>query len=268
MDPQRRRWLGASLAGTALGWLPHARSQDRPRIGRVVVVGAGFGGAAVAKYIRLWEPGIEVTLVERNAQFISCPMSNLVLAGTRTMAELTQPAGQPGPPRRATVRPKPPRSTWTGEEVRLAGVSPLAYDRLRFLRPVWTSQFEKIPGWPADRRGRVLHAWKAGPQPAELRARLEALPNGAVFAICVPRHPSAARQARMSEPAWWRTTSSSTKPRGQVVVLDLTPNRCPRRRCSWTPGRRSIRASSSPSAGRRLVASTGHATWRGFAAAN
>jgi len=33
--------------------------------------------------------GIEVTLIERNPNFISCPTSNLILGGTRTLAENT-----------------------------------------------------------------------------------------------------------------------------------------------------------------------------------
>jgi sulfide dehydrogenase [flavocytochrome c] flavoprotein subunit len=58
--------------------------------GHVVVVGGGYGGATVAKYLRMWsEGGVQVTLIERNPTFISCPMSNLVVGGTRTMEEIT-----------------------------------------------------------------------------------------------------------------------------------------------------------------------------------
>lgn len=223
MDPQRRRWLGASLAGTALGWLPHARSQDRPRIGRVVVVGAGFGGAAVAKYIRLWEPGIEVTLVERNAQFISCPMSNLVLAGTRTMAELTQPLDSLARHGVRLLQAEATEVDLDKKQVRLRGASPLAYDRL-VLAPGVDFQFEKIPGLAdADRRGRVLHAWKAGPQTTELRARLEALPNGAVFAICVPRAPFRCPPGPYERACLVAHYFKQHKPRSKVVVLDANP---------------------------------------------
>jgi sulfide dehydrogenase [flavocytochrome c] flavoprotein subunit len=48
----------------------------------VVVVGGGFGGATAARYLRLWGGNVDVTLVERNASFISCPISNLVVGGT------------------------------------------------------------------------------------------------------------------------------------------------------------------------------------------
>src|SRR5574341_372157 len=61
-----------------------------PSKARVVVVGGGFGGATAAKYIRLWDPSIDVVLVEREAQFISCPISNLVLAGYASMDEISR----------------------------------------------------------------------------------------------------------------------------------------------------------------------------------
>jgi sulfide dehydrogenase [flavocytochrome c] flavoprotein chain len=56
----------------------------------VVVVGAGWGGNTVSKYIRmLSDQKVDVTLVEPNASFVSCPISNLVLSGKRTMADIT-----------------------------------------------------------------------------------------------------------------------------------------------------------------------------------
>jgi NADPH-dependent 2,4-dienoyl-CoA reductase/sulfur reductase-like enzyme len=54
------------------------------------VIGGGFGGATAARYLRLWSGGsIDVTLVEPNRWFVSCPMSNLVLGGTKTLADIT-----------------------------------------------------------------------------------------------------------------------------------------------------------------------------------
>src|SRR6187455_2340434 len=57
---------------------------------RVVVIGAGFGGATAAKYVKMWSPDIDVTVVERDGGFISCPISNLVLAGNTTMNEISR----------------------------------------------------------------------------------------------------------------------------------------------------------------------------------
>ena len=71
-----------SLAGCA--------TTSAPAKARVVVVGGGFGGATAAKYLRLWDPSIDVVLVEREAGFVSCPISNLVLAGYAGMQDISR----------------------------------------------------------------------------------------------------------------------------------------------------------------------------------
>src|SRR5687768_18466333 len=59
---------------------------------KVVVIGGGYGGATAAKYLRLWSDyKLDVTLVEPNAAFVSCPISNLVLGGSKTLADITTP---------------------------------------------------------------------------------------------------------------------------------------------------------------------------------
>ena len=89
----RRIFLGqsAAVAGLAMGVSTQARANTL-KTAQVVVVGAGYGGATAAKYLRLLSNNTaQVTLIEPNAQFISCPMSNLVVGGSRQIAEVTSP---------------------------------------------------------------------------------------------------------------------------------------------------------------------------------
>ena len=59
---------------------------------QVVVVGGGYGGATAAKYVRLLSDySIDVMLIEPNRTFVSCPVSNLVLSGQRSLADITSP---------------------------------------------------------------------------------------------------------------------------------------------------------------------------------
>ena len=52
----------------------------------------GYAGATAAKYIRMWsDQKIQVTLVEPNEVFVSCPISNLVIGGSKTIADITTP---------------------------------------------------------------------------------------------------------------------------------------------------------------------------------
>ena len=89
----RRIFLGqsAAVAGLAMGVSTQTRANTL-KTAQVVVVGAGYGGATAAKYLRLLSNNTaQVTLIEPNAQFISCPMSNLVVGGSRQIAEITSP---------------------------------------------------------------------------------------------------------------------------------------------------------------------------------
>ena len=91
MALQRRDFLKLSLAGAGAATLGACSGIGLfgGRKARVVVVGGGFGGATTAKYLRLWDDGIEVTLIERNPNFISCPFSNLVIGGSKSMRDIS-----------------------------------------------------------------------------------------------------------------------------------------------------------------------------------
>ena len=82
------QWLSAAAIVGNGGCASAGRSGGI--VGRVVVIGGGFGGGTAAKYIRMWSPDIDVTLVEPNRQFVSCPLSNRVLAGTWDLADITR----------------------------------------------------------------------------------------------------------------------------------------------------------------------------------
>ena len=57
----------------------------------VVIAGGGYGGATTAKYLKILNPAINVILVDRNAEHVSCAMSNEVIFGLRDISEITMP---------------------------------------------------------------------------------------------------------------------------------------------------------------------------------
>src|SRR5690554_4483656 len=90
----RRLFLGQSAAILGSGVLSSklAFAHTRHNKAHVVVVGAGYGGATAARYIRILSShGIRVTLIEPNKDFISCPLSNLVVGGSTQIGTLTTP---------------------------------------------------------------------------------------------------------------------------------------------------------------------------------
>lgn len=220
-----RRDLIEFGAAAALASLSACASMgERKTIGKVVVVGAGYGGATAAKYLRLWSGGaIDVTLVDSNRQFISCPLSNLVLGGSKTLADLT--VSYDGLRRRGVqVAIDTAVAIDAGrKQVRLASGTSLGYDRL-VVSPGVELVYDSIQGMNAAARETVLHAWEAGPQTLALRRQLEAMPDGGVVVISAPIAPYRCPPGpyeRACQIAWYL---KNHKPRSKILVLDANPD--------------------------------------------
>jgi NADH dehydrogenase FAD-containing subunit len=89
MTLSRREFIKWASAGAGVATLAGCATGGSGSAGRVVVIGGGYGGATAAKFIKLWAPDIDVTLVEPNEYFVSCPISNLVLGGNAQMSQIT-----------------------------------------------------------------------------------------------------------------------------------------------------------------------------------
>ena len=215
------RILSAGAAVSAGGLYGCAGSASQPGGGKVVVIGGGFGGATAAKYIRLWAPQIEVTLVEPNQNFVSCPFSNRVLGGNLALEALT--VGYDRLQRERGVKLVRTRATaidTSQRRVRLADGQTLAYDRL-VLAPGVDLVYEDLPGLKtAAARERVLHAWKAGPQTLALRKQLESMRDGGVYALCIPKSPFRCPPGPYERVCQVAFYLKSHKPRSKILVLD------------------------------------------------
>jgi sulfide dehydrogenase [flavocytochrome c] flavoprotein subunit len=195
-----------------------------PSKARVVVVGGGFGGATAAKYIRLWDPAIDVVLVERESSFISCPISNLVLAGYSTMPEISR--GYDALRRHGVqvVHDEAVGIDSLKKTVRLARGGDLAYERL-IVSPGIDFNFGEVQGYEAAMRdGAVLHAWKAGPQTVALRRSLEQMRDGGVYILSVPLAPYRCPPGPYERASMVAAYFKQAKPRSKVLVLDANPD--------------------------------------------
>jgi len=195
-----------------------------PSKARVVVVGGGFGGATAAKYIRLWDPSIDVVLVERDASFVSCPMSNLVLGGFTGMADISR--GYDGLLRHGVqvVRDEAVAIDAAKKTVRLARGDDIAYERI-IVSPGIDFMFGDVAGYEAAMQdGAVLHAWKAGPQTVALRRQLEEMRDGGVYILSVPLAPYRCPPGPYERASMVAAYFKQAKPRSKVLVLDANPD--------------------------------------------
>ena len=214
---RRRQFLRAagmlSLAGCS--------SFERRAAARVVVIGAGYGGATTARYLRLWDPDTRVTLVDRNTEFVSCPVSNLVLGGNRTMADITR--SYEGLRRRGVEVVNGDAVAVDAEKktVTLASGAVLSYERL-VVSPSVDFVYDELEGFAGQ--DRILDAWKAGPQTVALRRQLEAMRDGGVYLLSIPTAPYRCPPGPYERACQVAHYFKRAKPRSKVLILDANPD--------------------------------------------
>ena len=214
-----RRELLKLAGGAAVAGLVARRAGARARGGRVVVVGAGFGGATCARYLRRLAPELDVTLVERGEHFVTCPFSNAVIAGLQDLGSVTH--GFDGLRRRGVtvVGAEAVAIDPQGGTVRLAGGSSLPFDRL-VLSPGIDLEWNAIQGYDEAAAARMPHAWKAGAQTVLLRRQLEAMEDGGLVVIAVPENPYRCPPGPYERASLIADYLHREKPRSKVLILD------------------------------------------------
>jgi sulfide dehydrogenase [flavocytochrome c] flavoprotein subunit len=222
---QRRSFLQSSAALSLLG-LGACATTAIPAKAKVVVVGGGWGGATAAKYVRLLsDHKIDVVLIEPNDSFVSCPISNLVLGGSRQIADVTTPYTALTRNHGVTlVKDMVKTIDAARKSVVLAGGASIGYDKL-IVSPGIDLQLGAIEGLPAAHAsGQILHAWKAGAETVALRRQLEAMPDGGVYAITVPEQPYRCPPGPYERACQVASYFKQAKPRSKVLILDANPD--------------------------------------------
>lgn len=208
-----RRTVLKGLGSAAALTLPGpVRAQDR---GRVVVIGGGFGGATAARYLD--RMGHDVTLVEREAAFVTCPFSNNVLGGLAGMADITFEYAA-----LSTGGVKVVRGEAAGVAdgtVTLSSGETLPYDRV-LLSPGVDLIWGAIPGYDAAAAEVMPHAWKAGPQTERLRAQLEAMEDGGLVVIAPPANPYRCPPGPYERASLIAHYLATVKPSSKILILD------------------------------------------------
>ena len=226
MSIQRRSFLQSSAAVSLLGLGACASTASIPSKAKVVVIGGGYGGATAAKYVRmLSDYKIDVLLIEPSDAFVSCPISNLVVGGSKQMGDLTTAyTGLSKNHGITVVKDMATAIDADKKTVTLARGATIAYDKL-VVSPGVELMMGSIEGLAAAQAsGQILQAWKAGAETVALRKQLQDMPDGGVFAITIPVAPYRCPPGpyeRACQAAWY---FKQAKPKSKVLILDGNPD--------------------------------------------
>ncbi len=210
--------VGLATAGSALPWFL-ARGAASPR---VVVIGGGFGGATMAKYLRHWGGNLDVILVDRNAEHYSCILSNLVITSAipveRIMLGYSNLQSRHGvvfaQGEAVAVDPSARRVT-----VRVGSdAHEVPYDKL-----VLAPGVDFIaPGGDYD-ANLTPHAWVAGPQTLLLKRMLSGMSANRTFLLTIPPAPYRCPPGPYERACAVAEYLQRRKPGAKIIVLDANP---------------------------------------------
>ena len=217
----RRRVIGTAAAAAAILAAPMVRAQARPR---VVVIGGGAGGATAARYIAKDSQGaIDVVLVEPTRTYYTCFFSNLYIGGFRSLESIGHSYGNLASSYGVTVV-----HDWAvgidrdARTVALAGGGTLDYDRL-VVSPGIDFVDGSVPGWDLTKQTKMPHSWKAGSQTELLRAQVDAMPEGGVYAMVAPPNPYRCPPGPYERVSMVAHVLKAKNPTAKILIADPKP---------------------------------------------
>lgn len=223
MAINRRNLIKTAAAAGSLALFPQLklRAKTENAKQRVVVIGGGFAGATAAKYLKLWAPELDVVMVERRSHFVSCPQSNLVLSGSRSLQQLTHDyQALPNKYDIHTVQATVTAIDSDQQHVWLNDGSEIQYDRL-IVAPGIDFIYDDLPMLTSDVvKNRIPHAWKAGPQTQLLADQLKAMPQGGRVVMTVPNAPFRCPPGPYERACQIAFFLKQHNPSGKLIILD------------------------------------------------
>ncbi len=217
----RREFIKLLGAGAALGSGLFGSRAFGAAAPHVVVIGGGTGGATAAKYLKLADQNIRVTIVERNKEYVRCYGSNEVLTDHCTMDDLV--IGYDALKDKYGIEFVFDEVVGVDPEKRrvdTAGGTRLDYDRL-IVSPGIDYRWEAIDGFtPEVAETTIPHAWKAGPQTELLRRQIHAMPEDGTVVIAAPPNPYRCPPAPYERASLLAEWFKAHKPRAKILILD------------------------------------------------
>ena len=218
----RRKFIklaaGAGTLLTTLGPLVACSTGGNPGK-RVIVVGGGFGGSTCAKYLKRFDPDLDVTLIDSSNRFVTCPFSNVVLGGFREMSDISHDYRNQKKRGVNVIQATVQEVDAVVQKVKLSNGKTLAYDRL-VLSPGIDFKWEDVEGMTEADAQILPHAWQGGQQTTLLRDQLTAMPDGGVVIIAPPANPFRCPPGPYERASLIAHYLKQHKPKSKILILD------------------------------------------------
>ncbi len=214
--------IGAAGAVTGFGSLVWPMEALAAASGRVVVVGGGFGGATCARYLKRWGPKLDVTLIERDTSYITCPFSNEVLAGSLEMSDITHDYGNIAAQGIKVVHDEVTAIDAAGKSISLGNGGSMKFDKL-VVSPGIAFRWGAIENDQIAVQQAMPHSWKAGEQTLLLRKQLQAMRNGGTVIIVPPKKPFRCPPGPYERASLIAHYLKSNKPKSKILIVDANP---------------------------------------------
>lgn len=216
----RRQWLSRIGKTTAAGaLLLSVPSYARPQAKQVVIIGGGFGGATAARYIKTQNPALNVTLVEVDKRFYTCPFSNLYLGGLREFEQQGHDFNHLKALGIHVIHEYASNIDNTAKTVHLATGQVLPYDKL-LLSPGIDFRWNSLEGYDEAASSLAPHAWKGGAQTQLLKKQLDEMPNGGSFVMVIPENPFRCPPGPYERASMVAHYLKQHKPKSKILLLD------------------------------------------------
>jgi len=213
------QYAGAQPLGELL---LNGAAQKNLKAAHVVIVGGGYGGATAAKYLRLLSnQQINVTLIEPDLNFVSCPLTNLVITGSKSLSDITlsyktlqeRHGVQLIKDRVISIDPQK-RKLITLQKLELS------YDYL-VVSPGVELMYDQIQGLKNARdQEQVLQAWGSSAESVLLKQQLQSMDDGEIFALTVPELPYRCPPGPYERASLVANYFKKFKPKSKVIILD------------------------------------------------
>ena len=205
---------------SSTGLLGFSNSAHASASAHIVIIGGGIGGIATAKYLRIINEHVKITVIEPNSKYTFCPGSNEVLTGMpisefeRTYDHTRQRYNF------NMVADTVSDINYNAKKVTTSTGNNINYDVL----VVATGPdfiFDDIAGYSEDLANtKILHAWKAGIQTTMLRDQITSMKDGGTLIIAPPGMPFRCPPAPYERASFVAEHMKKHGKKGKIIILD------------------------------------------------